>query len=475
MNKKIVFISFMLLQLCSGIQAQTQSEYSVRIEAKDTLDKSVSFRTIDDFWSKTNWSKRGTDGTIYLKPIQQDADCMIIKRVNDFYNAYYFVERGQHLDLKAEKNKFTVVGTSLVARQNQLLQVLNADYMKLMDYAQAIMRYNSMLKRGKQVEHPTEVSVDTLYQGVEAKIDAFVRENSDASEHFIRFVRLENKYFKIKNSINFPQKLSKTYFPFSAEDLNQLSKVLEDSKYPEAIYSFNYRFVLQAYMDYLRIEDPKKVLGSGTDFLMNEVRLADYMVHPLLKQYLIANNLYELYHFNLKNEAYKKLVEQYAGVWAKPILEECASFKPKVEVVLPAVEYPVLSGINPEGQPIKLSDFKGKWVVIDFWATWCGPCLNQIPYFLELKKRCKELPVVFLGVSVDTDSDKDKWVEAVKKEQLAGPQMLCTNKASVYAQFAIAAIPHFVLIDPNGKLYMNGVPFPTTGIMERLLKDLTKK
>jgi thiol-disulfide isomerase/thioredoxin len=473
MNKLFLCFSVVFFGLLSSVFAQPQNEIRILIQVKDTGKVNVSMINSNNLWSKTDWIQKDKNGKIVFSEKVELADCAILKNGNGFYNDFFFLEKGQSLDLELKKGQFTIIGNTLPARQNRLLQSMEASYGVVLKYAQQKQLYNLAKEHGKLVNPPAEVSVSDLYDRVEKMIEQFVNENKDCSEVFLRFVRFENKYFRIKNSVNFPAKLSKTYHPFTPEELSVMSQVLEDSKTIEAVYSFNYRFVLHAYMDYLRIADPEKYLGDGREYLMNEIRLCNYVVHPLLKQYLAAVNLFELFYFNRKNEDYLKLVKQYAGDFAPVILDECKTFKPKVEAGQAAADFPDLSGEDTSGKLMKLSNLKGKWVFIDFWATWCGPCLNQIPYLLELEKRCTDLPVVFIGVSVDKPGDKEKWKKAVQAESLHGYQMLCSEKEMAYSQFAISGIPHFAILDPAGKLVMNGVPFPTTGVPERLLKDST--
>lgn len=464
----------MFLSCKTGIYSQNTENIKITFHTKDTANISFSFRGINNFWSRTDWAKKDTNRKYVISEKVSAAECFILKLPNSMLNNYVYLEKGQSLDLEFDKRQMTITGNSIAARQNRLLSEITKSHNVLIEFAQNTMRYKAAIERGRTATPPVEVSKSELYQRVEKLIDQFAAENKDCSVSFLKYVRIENKYFNIKNSINFPAKISKAYYPFTQDELNLMSTVLEDSKSLEGIYSFNYRFVLSAYMDYLRIADPKKVLGNGLDYIMNEIKLCDYVENPVVKQYLAATNLFELFYFNRTNNYYQNIVKQYAGEWAQPIIDECNTYKPKVKIEHPAVEFPKLSGITPEGKPINLSDLKGKWVFIDFWATWCGPCRNQIPYMLELEKKCEDLPLVFLGVSVDIANDKEKWVKAVADEKLVGYQMLSSDKAAVYSQFAISGIPHFAIIDPNGKLYMNAVPFPTTGVLERLLKEIVK-
>ena len=68
------------------------------------------------------------------------------------------------------------------------------------------------------------------------------------------------------------------------------------------------------------------------------------------------------------------------------------------------------------GKLVSLSDFKGKVVVVDVWATWCGPCRKEIPYLIKLEEEMRGKDVVFIGVSVDEKKDHQAWWDVLDKE-----------------------------------------------------------
>lgn len=106
-----------------------------------------------------------------------------------------------------------------------------------------------------------------------------------------------------------------------------------------------------------------------------------------------------------------------------------------------------------DGKTVSLSDYKGKYVFLDFWATWCGPCRQEMPNMVELyKKYGKDL--VIIGISLDKDKDVEKWKAAVKEMGMKWVQ--CRDGLEFYGDVArnykVAAIPRTVLIDPSGKV-----------------------
>ncbi|RPE09504.1 AhpC/TSA family protein [Chitinophaga lutea] len=115
----------------------------------------------------------------------------------------------------------------------------------------------------------------------------------------------------------------------------------------------------------------------------------------------------------------------------------------------PAIEF---SQNDPEGKAVTLASFRGKYVLIDFWASWCGPCRAENPNVVSAFNKYKDKGFTILGVSFD--ENKEKWVEAVKKDQLTWTQVsdLKGWANEVGKLYGIRAIPQNLLLDPQGKI-----------------------
>ncbi|MDX9845728.1 MAG: TlpA disulfide reductase family protein [Tenuifilaceae bacterium] len=131
----------------------------------------------------------------------------------------------------------------------------------------------------------------------------------------------------------------------------------------------------------------------------------------------------------------------------------------------PAPEF-TLTGID--GNTYSLSDFKGKLVYIDFWATWCGPCKRQLPFLKTMKEAYKGKPIAIIAISLD--DDKNAWVKMVTEDKLDGIQLHADRAwlSDVAQQYQVFAIPTFVLIDGEGKIIEYPAPRPSdpeTGLL----------
>jgi len=121
----------------------------------------------------------------------------------------------------------------------------------------------------------------------------------------------------------------------------------------------------------------------------------------------------------------------------------------KTAIGQPAIEF---AQNDPDGKPINLSDFRGKVVLVDFWAAWCGPCRAENPNVVEAYKKFKSKGFTVLGVSLD--KDKAKWLEAIEKDGLTWPQVsdLKYWDNAVAKMYGVRAIPANVLVGKDGKI-----------------------
>ncbi|MBM3432288.1 MAG: AhpC/TSA family protein [Bacteroidetes bacterium] len=123
-------------------------------------------------------------------------------------------------------------------------------------------------------------------------------------------------------------------------------------------------------------------------------------------------------------------------------------------------------------QPIALSSFRGKYVLVDFWSSWCGPCRVENPNVVKAFETYRDRNFQVLGVSLDRPGQKDKWMKAIHDDKLAWTHVsdLKFWNNAVAVQYGIRAIPQNLLIDPNGMIV--GKNFRGEKLMRTLEKML---
>ncbi len=133
----------------------------------------------------------------------------------------------------------------------------------------------------------------------------------------------------------------------------------------------------------------------------------------------------------------------------------------KVKKTQEGAAAPDFTQLDPSGKPVKLSDFRGKYVLLDFWASWCGPCRRENPNVVKAYNAYKDKGFTVLGVSLDKPADREKWLAAIEKDGLPWTQVsdlkAWDNEAAKL--YEVNAIPMNFLIDPNGNIiakYLRG-------------------
>ncbi len=175
-------------------------------------------------------------------------------------------------------------------------------------------------------------------------------------------------------------------------------------------------------------------------------------------QHIVAESFIRSYKFDKGYQQGLDLLQEATekyGLDAK----YAAKFRERIAAV-PGAAFPDVKLIDADGNEVSLAKFKGKYVYIDLWASWCVPCVKEVPFLQELEKSLQNQDVVF--VSISTDSSEKPWRSRMEALKMHGNQWLNTD-GKLCDKLNVSGIPHFLIYDKEGHLHTYNAPRPSTG------------
>ncbi|MBR5594272.1 MAG: TlpA family protein disulfide reductase [Bacteroidaceae bacterium] len=297
----------------------------------------------------------------------------------------------------------------------------------------------------------SNAALRSLFEGYMTACDSIIKVNNP-SPRVAKYMRA-SAYANAKNfysSIPGAQKRKQKDIPFTEADvLPSMSEVLDNecaALVPSAMQSVCAAVTADTKLDTRGMLD---VLYGGYKCAAVRVCVADMLLNRFLARYNYAMD------FNGGLKYLQAIVKDFdlSGSYVEEYLKRKSALVgadfPK-EVVL----------VNPEGAVVDFSKFKGKYVYVDLWASWCGPCCREVPYLQALEKELEGGNVVF--VSISTDADSDSWKAKLKELNMHGNQ-LHDRDGSLGKALNVGGIPFFVIYDKEGKLHTYGAQRPSTG------------
>jgi peroxiredoxin len=218
--------------------------------------------------------------------------------------------------------------------------------------------------------------------------------------------------------------------------------------------------------EYRRFDDMEKTITSEEK--QKQAAKAYIRTHP--SSYVAAFALDSYFSYNpdadeldsLYNGLDAVIRNSFLGRQAREVLDAA-------KLTAPGRPAPAFTQNDANGRPVTLSSFQGNYVLVDFWASWCGPCRLENPTVVKAWRQYHSKGFVIIGVSLD--SDKDKWLAAIKKDGLEWTQVsdLKGWDNQVAGIYGIKGIPMNFLLDKNGKVVAKGL---TGDALDKKLADL---
>lgn len=307
-------------------------------------------------------------------------------------------------------------------------------------------------------------------QDAEAKLLA----NLDAQKFNSEFVQTEKRrihYMVYSWLIRYP-----SYHPYYAQDQDykpsdKLYAAIKSAvqEEPELLALPEYREILDSYISILGTKDiqpgnMENRIQAQLDFALkhfNTPAVQEYVVDNVLSSYVGYAGIDNLDRFiSIYNEKVSS-PDKKAAFQAL-----CDKWK-KVAKGQPSIGFKYL---DIKGKEVSLADLKGKYVYIDCWATWCGPCRGELPHLQKLEHKYKGRNIHF--VSISCDQDKAAWEKMVKDEKLGGIQLHNGGDNEFMDFFMINGIPRFILLDREGKIIASNAPRPSNPETVKLFNSL---
>ena len=340
----------------------------------------------------------------------------------------------RNADMKGENN-FSIKANIKGLEDGKKILLFARNY----DNGQADSLTTTTSKNGEFILHGNIPNADIYYMGIEGK------------EGAIELV-LEQKEMTLSGDIN-DLKAIQLKGSKGHDDFIKLGEQVQ------AVYATE-KIIYPQLEKAQEKEDKKAVDSLGKELESIYIKAGEvvkkYSIdHPtaLVAPYMILNTIYDLDAAEFQ-PIYNKFSDEVKNTQAGKILKDKLIVLSKTAVGNMAVD---IQGLDPDGKNISLMEIKGKLTLIDFWASWCGPCRKENPNVVKLYNKYHSKGFEILSVSLDEKAES--WKAAIMKDGLIWHHVsdLKGWKSDYAAMYGIQAIPQTILIDAGGKIIARNV------------------
>lgn len=270
------------------------------------------------------------------------------------------------------------------------------------------------------------------------------------SKDFLRLEKNRLKFASYQTLLSYPQAYQfytkdNAYEPTAAFYNKVKSLYVSD---PSLLSLSSYKSFLSAYVHTMALQNEPKDAPRST---LRDVKYADANIaDATVKQYLINNLVFGHIAYEGLDGQEEAIALFHKNVKDQEMVNKFNELSAKWEVLRAGKPSPSFACQDINGKTVSLADLKGKYVYIDVWATWCGPCRGELPHLKKLEEAYGEKDIHF--VSISCDQNKKAWEDMVTKQQLKGIQLIFGKEDTFSKAYMINGIPRFILLDREGNI-----------------------
>lgn len=408
-------------------------------------------------------------GESFSKEIKLKSDGTFSENLAISYEGIYAIETSKNWMpiylTKDSKIIITADDTNLVATvkytgkgslENQYISNKTTVCSKIPNEELYKLNENDFLKKLNEIM----ISVNDLYQKTKFQNTVY-KQKEVLNKHY-----LEQKYLLFYRKMHNAYAQTDDYVP--SEKFPKFDSTIDLDNETDFLFSTDYQ-------DIVMTKFFENIKGDGKSFFISAkdaIPEIKALKSQSIKNRLIQNSVYDI---TIANSNFEQLYYEYKAITNDPnVKETLKEFYTNAKASEVGKPSPLFNYKNQKGGTISLESLKGKYVFIDVWATWCGPCREDLPFLQKIEEQFQSKNIVFVGISIDNVKDRIKWSNLVNEKQLGRIQLLADNEfdSQFIKSYAINSIPRYILLDINGNIVNANTPRPSDPKLFELLNSL---
>ncbi len=414
--------------------------------------------TISGKITNTEVKKIWIKGESFKKEINLKPDGSFLEKLPIDYEGIYSIETSKNwmpiyfskdskMSLSADDSNFntTLKYTGKGSVENQYIAKKSIITSAIPDKELYKLDENEFLNKIKEIDS----SIKILYKNTKFT-NPYFKEKEVRNIYY-----LEQKYL-CSYKIQHPG-YSGLYEYKASEKFPKFDETIDLDNESDFLFSLEYQNIVMTKF----YENIKGDEGSWFVSAKNAIPKIKALKSQIIKNRLIQNSISDI---GIENINYKNTYNDFMSIVTDPKLKESLTANYNITKSLSiGSASPKFDYINQKGGKTSLESLKGKYIYIDIWATWCGPCIKETPFLQKVEQQYQGKNIEFVSISIDAIKDQGKWSKFVTEKQLGGIQLLADNEwnSKFIKEYTIQGVPTFILIDPNGNIINSRAPRPS--------------